>query len=77
VILALETGWTPDVLADMPAGFRRACHWALYARAIAGPDGLQEPQHPGRGASPQASTAYARAKVLIKQIRDNLYPEGD
>ncbi len=38
-MLALATGWTEQVIAgDGPAGitddFRRACHHALYARAL-------------------------------------------
>jgi hypothetical protein len=35
VILALETGWTPDVIAEIPQPFREAAHHALYARALA------------------------------------------
>lgn len=38
-MLALRTGWTPDVIGgDAPNGLsldlRQACHWALYAEAM-------------------------------------------
>lgn len=38
-MLALRTGWTPDVIGgDAPGGvtdsFRRACHWALFAESL-------------------------------------------
>lgn len=37
-MLALETGWTPDVIAGdtgvVSDEFRRACHWVIYAREM-------------------------------------------
>lgn len=35
MILALRTGWTPDVIADLPTRFRESTHWALYAEGFA------------------------------------------
>lgn len=75
-MLALETGWTPDVLAEIPTPFREACHWTLYARALAGPEGLPSTEVP-RGASPDARLAAARLSVSLANLREELYPEGD
>jgi hypothetical protein len=73
-MLALRTGWTPDVLAELPDAFRAGCHWALYAEAVCGPDGLPSVDIP-------ASAPYAqkvelqKARVEIVKLRDSLYPE--
>lgn len=75
MILALETGWTPDVLTELPAAFRAACHWVLYGRAIAGPEGLPVVQIPA-GAPAAARTEAARQSVHVAQLRTLLYPEG-
>lgn len=31
MILAIRTGWTPDVIAELPDMFRDEAHWALFA----------------------------------------------
>lgn len=74
-MLALSTGWTPDVLADMPAVFRAACHWVLYVRAIVGPEGLPSTEVP-RSASLEVRQAAARQSVHVANLRTLLYPEG-
>ena len=73
-MLALETGWTPDVLVDMPARFRAGCHWALYARAIAGPEGIPSGEVPP-GATPDVLRAALELRTLTTQLRALLYPE--
>ncbi len=71
---ALTTGWTPDVLAELPDRFRRACHWVLHAQAIVGSDGLPSITVP-RDASLDERAAALRATVEIAQLRRLLYPE--
>lgn len=75
-MLALETGWTPDVLAEMPTRFLGACRWVIYARAIAGSDGLPSGEIP-QGASPAVLRAALREKQQVEVLREALYPEGD
>lgn len=75
-MLALSTGWTPDVLADMPAVFRAACHWALYARAIVGPEGIPSGEVP-QGATPDVLRAALELRQVAADLRTLLYPEGD
>lgn len=76
MILALETGWTPDVLGEISLRFKRSCHWALYGRAIAGTEGLNVPS-PSTGGSPEQKLALARASVQADRLRKVLYPEDD
>ena len=73
---ALTTGWTPDVLAELPDRFRRACHWALYTQAVVGPDGLPTITVP-RGAPLEQRVAAMRAMSEIAQLRQGLFPEGE
>ena len=73
-MLALETGWTPDVIAELPASFRDAAHWALYARAICGPEGLPSTDLP---AGTRRTPEMAKAAIALKAVRDGLFPEGD
>lgn len=73
-MLALATGWTPDVLADLPGRFRRACHWALYVTRMA-PDGLQDIDL--AGLTPEQKVEAAKAKLEMQAIRELLFPEGD
>lgn len=89
MILALRTGWTPDVIGgDAPGGvsasFRRAAHAALYAERLT--PILDEyvelaSTKPARGmsASELASFTGARQAAVNKaaEIRTLLYPEGD
>lgn len=75
-MLALETGWTPDVLAALPLAFKRKCHWALYARAIAGPEGLPSTEIPS-GASSEVRLAAFRQNAALLPLRKLLYPEGE
>jgi hypothetical protein len=76
VILALETGWPPETLADLPDDFRRACHWALYARALSGPEGLAVGKAPP-GASAEVRAAHAMRSVTASKLRAALFPEDD
>ncbi len=75
-MLALATGWTPDVLADLPERFRRACHWALYAQAVVGPEGLPTITVP-HGAPLEERARALRAMAAIDQVRRGLFPDGD
>ena len=75
-MLALATGWTPDVLAELPLRFRAACHWALYARTIVGDEGLNVPS-PGAFADPVQKVQAAKNSVIAGQIRKALFPEDD
>lgn len=75
-MLALATGWTPDVLAELPMSFRASCHWALYAAAIAGPEGLPSTDIP-KGASQETRLAILQQSAHIGRLRTVLYPEGD
>lgn len=75
-MLALETGWTPDVLAELPLPFVDACRWALYARAVAGPEGFPSTEVPS-GASQDVRLAVARQAIAIDKHRKLLFPEDD
>lgn len=71
-MLALDTGWTPDTLAELPHDFRRAAHWALYARTLAGAEGLPSTDvPPGTRRTP----ADMQRAVAVKELRGLLYPE--
>lgn len=71
-MLALRTGWTPDVIAELPVAFRAGCHWALYAGTIAGPEGLPFTEvAPGTKATPELQ----RTRVEVAKMRALLYPE--
>lgn len=76
-MLALETGWTPDVIAELPRRFRLAAHWALFARAIVGPEGLPVLHAPAFGASGEAFAQHAAASAAVSGARLVLYPKGD
>lgn len=73
-MLALATGWTPDVIADLPAAFRDGCHWAMYAQAVAGPEGLPSVDIPSHLPMAQ-KVELQKARVEILKLRDTLYPE--
>lgn len=76
-MLALETGWTPDALADMPLPFRAACHWVLYARAIVGPEGFPSTEVPMH-APPEVKYEAIRLRKEVDAHRAILFPEdGD
>lgn len=76
MILALDTGWTPDVLGDLPLAFKQKCHWALYARAISGPEGFPPTEVPS-GASQEIRLAYARQAIAVDKHRQILFPGDD
>lgn len=76
MILALETGWTPDVLGALPLRFKRACHWALYARTMAGPEGFPNTDIP-LNAPPEAKIAALKVRKVVDEHRAILFPEGD
>ena len=73
-MLALETGWTPPMLRELPAAFRAACHWALFVRSIVGDEGLPTVRIP-KGAPIEARTEAMRLSVEIKKVREALFPE--
>lgn len=70
------TGWTPDVLADLPERFRDACHWRLFAGTLAGPDGLPSGEIP-KGASDEVKLSLLRQKAELARARGLLFPEDD
>jgi len=74
-MLALGTGWTPDVLGDLPSTFRAACHWALYADAIVG-DGIQNLPVP-KNAAPEYRLDVARANANRSKLRTLLFPADE
>lgn len=74
-MLALETGWTPDTLAHLPRRFRAACHWALFARSVVGPDGLPTLPPAEPGMTPEQRLVRAKAAASITKSRLDLYPE--
>lgn len=74
-MLALRTGWTPDVLSDLPLRFRAACHWSLYARVLCGPEGLPSTDIPA-GSNAQKQIAM-RQNAALMPLRALLFPEGD
>jgi hypothetical protein len=73
-MLALRTGWTPDVLAELPDAFRSGCHWALYAQAVAGDEGLPSTDIPA-SAPMSARLEMQKTRVEVMKLRDALYPE--
>jgi hypothetical protein len=75
-MLALRTGWTPDVLAELPARFRAACHWALWVEARVGPEGFSSTEAP-RGAPLEVRAAAARLSIEVARARTELFPDGD
>jgi hypothetical protein len=74
--LALRTGWTPDILRELPTGFRSRCHWSLYAHAIAGEEGLPSVTIP-HGVAPAQRLQAQKALTQVMQLRALLYPEDD
>jgi hypothetical protein len=75
-MLALEAGWTPDVLAQLPQAFRAACHWVIYSRALAGPEGFPNTDVPLH-APPEAKMAALKVRQTVDQHRALLFPPGD
>lgn len=75
-MLALRTGWTPDVLSDLPLRFRAACHWALYARTLVGPDGLPSTEIP-QGAPNAVKLEAMQRNAAMLPLRKALFPEDD
>lgn len=75
-MLALRTGWTPDVLADLPMRFREAAHWAMYARTLTGPNGLPSTDIP-QGESIEVKSAAMRRNAALMPLRRALFPEDD
>lgn len=73
-MLALATGWTPDVLRELPTPFRAACHWTLYARTIVGSDGLPSTEIPVSAGMGDRLDAMKQSAALLP-IRQTLYPE--
>lgn len=75
-MLALRTGWTPDVLADLPMRFRSAAHWAMYARTLAGPEGLPPTEIP-QGAPNAVKAQAMQRNAAMMPLRKILFPEDD
>jgi hypothetical protein len=74
-MLALETGWTPDVIASLRARFRAACHWALFIRAIL-PEGIP-PEMPVNSRDANARFAAVKQRHAIDQLRQVIYPADE
>lgn len=75
-MLALATGWTPDVLAELPAKFRAACHHVLLMRTLLPDEGLA-PLPDTAGMTGQQKAAIARAAIAQAELRKLLFPEDD
>lgn len=75
-MLALRTGWTPDVLADLPLRFRSAAHWAMYARVLSGPNGLPSTDIP-QDTDNATKAAAMRRNAALMPLRKALFPEDD
>lgn len=75
-MLALATGWDESVLGSLSARFRAACHWALYVRALIGPDGIPSTEVP-RDAGPEVRVAAAKLSIQLAKLRESVYPEDD
>lgn len=75
-MLALATGWTPDVIARLPSRFRAACHWALFVRSTVGDEGFPSTDVP-MTAPVEARREAARVSVEIDKIRKLIYPEDE
>lgn len=74
-MLALSTGWTPPAIGSLPAAFRRACHWALFTRAIVGPEGLPEvPDLPIAGVDAEQRIRHAKVRAAMTATRSILFP---
>lgn len=73
-MLALETGWTPDMMADLPVRFRQQCRWLMYARAICGPEGLPVVSIPA-GAPIETRLAMQESRVQVAKLRSVLFPD--
>jgi len=63
------------MLADLPAAFRAGCHWTLYARAIAGPNGLPSTDVP-KGLPLAQRAEMQKAALSVIELRKVLYPDG-
>lgn len=77
MILALRTGWTPDVIGSLSAVFRAACHWALYVHAIVGDEGLEDIPTPPAGSAPELRLAVGKARADRARLADILYPADE
>lgn len=75
-MLALRTGWTPEVLAELPLRFRGAAHWAMYAKTLAGPEGLPPTDLPQGVPNSVKQEAMLRNAALLP-LRRLLFPEDD
>lgn len=64
------------MLAELPVEFRAACHWALFAAAICGQDGLTPPAIP-HGAPPAAKLAAQREAAHVIRLHRVLFPEDE
>lgn len=73
-MLALATGWTPEVIGSVPEGFRRALHWALFVQAIVGTEGFPSTEV-GPSAPREARIAAAKLAVELTKTRALIYPE--
>jgi len=80
-MLALATGWTPDVVAgetgQVSAAFREAAHWTLYVQAIVGPEGLPRADEPQKVTEQSARAARLQLRALLATIHKLLYPEDE
>jgi hypothetical protein len=74
-MLALETGWTPDVIATLSARFRAACHWWLYVRTLL-PEGF--PEMPSlNGMSPMQKADVAKQRIQLAKLRTVVFPADE
>lgn len=63
------------MLAELPPAFRAGCHWALYARAITGPNGLPPTEVP-KGLPLAQRAEMLKGVLAAEALRKELYPDG-
>lgn len=73
-MLALETGWTPNIIGQLPAAFRAACHWAILARTVVPAEGLSDMDIPF-DADPAMKLAIVKARAATVHLREFLFPD--
>jgi hypothetical protein len=81
-MLALRTGWTPEVIGGdtgaVTDAFRRALHWLMFAEVLAGPEGLPptDLRMPPR-ATPDQRRAVMRIRAEGSKLRGILFPRDE
>lgn len=84
MILALRTGWTPDVMTELPSPFRENAHWALYAEGYAerfGKIAMVAETDPPRGMASAPHRDFINtqkaAKSALRWLKETLFPADE